>query len=61
MRENGVDNVWMQPLDGSPGHPVTDFKSEQIWSFGLHPMGRTLPFCTATTIPTWFCCKETKP
>jgi Tol biopolymer transport system component len=20
MRENGVDNIWMQPLDGSAGH-----------------------------------------
>ena len=29
-RENGVDNVWVQPLDGSAGHPITNFKSEQI-------------------------------
>jgi hypothetical protein len=37
-----VDNVWVQPLDGSPGHPVTDFKSEQIWSFSLSPDGKSL-------------------
>jgi eukaryotic-like serine/threonine-protein kinase len=42
IRENGVDNVWVQPLDGSAGHPITDFKSEQIWSFTLSPDGKSL-------------------
>jgi serine/threonine protein kinase len=36
-RENGVDNLWSQPLDGSAGKYITDFKSERIddfhWSF----------------------------
>jgi len=41
-RENGVDNVWVQPLDGSAGHPITNFKSEQIWSFSLSPDGKSL-------------------
>ena len=41
-RENGVDNVWVQPLDGSAGHALTDFKSEQIWSFSLSPDGKSL-------------------
>jgi Tol biopolymer transport system component len=41
-RENGVDNVWVQPLNGSAGHPITDFKSEQIWSFSLSPDGKSL-------------------
>jgi Tol biopolymer transport system component/predicted Ser/Thr protein kinase len=42
IRDNGVDNVWVQPLDGSAGHPITDFKSEQIWSFHLSPDGKSL-------------------
>jgi len=42
IREKGVDNLWVQPLDGSAGHPVTDFKSEQIWSFSLSPDGKSL-------------------
>jgi len=42
IRENGVDKVWVQPLDGSRGHAVTDFKSEQIWSFSLSPDGKSL-------------------
>jgi len=37
-----VDNVWVQPLDGLPGHLITDFKSERIWSFSLSPNGKTL-------------------
>jgi eukaryotic-like serine/threonine-protein kinase len=32
-RENGVDNLWSQPLDGSPGKLITDFKSERIYDF----------------------------
>jgi Tol biopolymer transport system component len=42
IREKGVDNMWLQPLDGSAGHPITDFKSEQIWSFSLSPNGKSL-------------------
>ena len=42
IRENGVDNLWVQPLDGSAGHVITDFKSEQIWSFSLSPDGKSL-------------------
>ncbi len=42
IRENGVDNVWVQPLSGSAGHPITDFKSEQIWSFRMSPDGKSL-------------------
>jgi len=30
------------PLDGSAGHPITDFKSEQIWSFSLSPDRKSL-------------------
>ena len=41
-RENGVDNLWVQPLDGSAGYPITDFKSEQIWSFSFTPDAKNL-------------------
>jgi eukaryotic-like serine/threonine-protein kinase len=30
IRVNGIDNVWLQPLDGSSGRQLTDFKSQQI-------------------------------
>jgi eukaryotic-like serine/threonine-protein kinase len=42
VRENGVDNVWVQPLDGTAGYTITDFKSEQIWSLGLSPDAKNL-------------------
>ena len=41
-REKGVDNVWVQPLDGPTGYPITDFKSERIWSFAFSPNGKSL-------------------
>ena len=41
-RQNGVDNVCMQPVDGSAGHQVTDFKAGQIWSVDLSPDGKNL-------------------
>jgi len=37
VRNQDTDNLWLQPLDGSPGKQITNFKSEQIadfhWSF----------------------------
>jgi serine/threonine protein kinase len=33
FRHGGVDDLWMQPLDGSPGKQITDFKSEHIADF----------------------------
>lgn len=37
IRENGVDNLWLQPLDGSSGKQITAFNTERIaefhWSF----------------------------
>src|SRR5262249_21318759 len=33
VRENGVDNLWSQPLDGSPGKWLTSFKSEHLGDF----------------------------
>ena len=40
-RENGVDNVWVQPLDDYTGHAITDFQSEQIWSMSFSPDGKS--------------------
>jgi serine/threonine protein kinase len=42
IRENGVDNLWQQPLDGSAGKPVTSFKAEHIWDFHWSPDGSKL-------------------
>ena len=40
--ENGTDNLWLQPLDGSHGRQITDFKSDAIPSFRFSPNGKTI-------------------
>ena len=43
VRENGIDNVWVQPLDGGPGHYITKFASDQSrGGFAWSPDGKTL-------------------
>jgi serine/threonine protein kinase len=42
VRENGVDNIWRQPQDGSAGKWETGFKSEHITQFRWSPDGRRL-------------------
>jgi eukaryotic-like serine/threonine-protein kinase len=42
ISENGTNNLWLQPLDGSPGHPVTHFTSEQIVDFSWSSDGKIL-------------------
>jgi serine/threonine protein kinase/Tol biopolymer transport system component len=42
VKENGVDNVWVQPIDGSAGRQITHFKSEQILSFHWSPDGKKM-------------------
>jgi Tol biopolymer transport system component len=43
FRDQDVDNLWLQPLDGSPGKQLTNFTSEQItdfhWSFDGSKLG----------------------
>ncbi len=40
--ENGVANLWIQPLDGSPGRQVTHFTSGSFKMFRWSPDGKTL-------------------
>jgi serine/threonine protein kinase/Tol biopolymer transport system component len=42
VREKGVDNLWEQPLDGSPARQLTHFTSEQIARFRFSPDGTKL-------------------
>jgi len=35
----GVSNIWIQPLDGSPPKQITNFKSEEIFSYDFSPNG----------------------
>jgi eukaryotic-like serine/threonine-protein kinase len=40
--ENGVSNIWQQPLDGSPGRRLTNFTSDHIYAFQFSPDGKSL-------------------
>jgi len=42
IHEKGVDNIFVQPVDGSPGHQITNFTSDSIDSFAWSHDGKTL-------------------
>ncbi|HTF44777.1 MAG TPA: hypothetical protein VK641_12795, partial [Terriglobales bacterium] len=42
VREKGVDNLWLQPLDGRPGRQLTNFGSLKIYSYQWSPDGKSL-------------------
>jgi len=42
IEEKGVDNIWIQPLDGTHGQRITDFRSEIILGFMWSPDGKKL-------------------
>jgi len=42
VREKGVDNLWLQPLDGGPGRQLTNFGSLKIYSYQWSPDGKSL-------------------
>lgn len=42
LEERGVDNVWIQPLDGSKGRRITNFSSEHILDFRWSSDGKKL-------------------
>ncbi len=42
IRTNGVENLWMQPLDGSAGRQITNFPAETIANWQWSRDGKTL-------------------
>jgi Tol biopolymer transport system component len=40
--ENGTGNLWLQPLDGSPGRQITNFPADMIQTFQFSLDGKTL-------------------
>ena len=42
IREKGVDNLWMQPLDGGPGRQLTNFTALKIYWYQWSPDGKRL-------------------
>ena len=42
IRQNGTDNLWLQPIDGSAGRQLTYFTSGSIRGYEYSPDGKTL-------------------
>ena len=42
VRENGVDNLWLQPLKGDRRRRITDRNSEEVLDFRWSPDGKSL-------------------
>jgi len=61
IRENGVDNIWIQSIDGSPGRQITKFDSEQILSFHWSPDGKSLGILRGHTDSDVVLLQESKP
>jgi eukaryotic-like serine/threonine-protein kinase len=49
VRENGVDNLWLHPLDGSRGRQITTFEADAIQNFQFSPDGKILGVFRAHT------------
>jgi Tol biopolymer transport system component len=61
IRQNGVDNIWIQPMDGSPGRQITNFDREQILSFHWSPDGHSLGILRGHTDSDVVLLQESKP
>jgi eukaryotic-like serine/threonine-protein kinase len=46
---NGVSNLWSHPLDGSASKQLTNFQSDQIFSFAWSPNGSQLALSRGTS------------
>jgi TolB protein len=42
VADDGSQNIWRQPLDGSKPHPATVFNGEQVFRFAWSPDGKNL-------------------
>jgi eukaryotic-like serine/threonine-protein kinase len=57
--DKGIGNLWWQPLDGSPGHQITNFTSGTINSFHWSPDGKLLGLTRAHDISDVVVLRET--
>jgi serine/threonine protein kinase len=42
ISENGVENLWLQPINGKAGHQITNFQTDTFESYQYSPDGKTL-------------------
>lgn len=61
IRQNGGDNVWVQPLDGCPGRLITRFTSERILKIAWSPDGKHLAVLRSRTRGNIVLLRASKP
>jgi len=61
FRDQDADNLWQQPLDGSPGKQITNFKSEHIIDFHWSLDGSKLGMIRGHTDSDVVLLEESKP
>lgn len=61
VRDQDADNLWLQPLNGSPGKQITDFTSEHIWDFHWSFDGSKLGIVRGHTDSDVVLLEESKP
>jgi WD40 repeat protein len=49
IRDKGVDNLWLQPLEGGSGHQITNYTSLRIYSYQWSPDGKRLALVRGDT------------
>jgi Tol biopolymer transport system component len=49
VRDKGVDNLWLQPLEGGSGHQVTNYTSLRIYSYQSSPDRKRLALVRGDT------------
>ena len=49
IRDKGVDNLWLQPLEGGSGHQLTNYTSLKIYSYQWSPDGKRLALVRGDT------------
>ncbi|MGC1435217.1 MAG: protein kinase [Terriglobales bacterium] len=60
IREKGVDNLYLQPLDGGTGRQLTNFTSLKIYSYQWSPDGKKLALVRGDSPSDLILIKDTK-
>jgi serine/threonine protein kinase len=60
-RIDGVDNLWVQPLDGALAHPITSFTSGDILEYHWSPSGKRLGIIRKRSESNVVLIRETNP
>ena len=60
VRDKGVDNLYLQPLDGGPGRQLTNFTSLKIYSYQWSPDGKQLALVRGDSLSDLVLIKDTQ-